>query len=114
MAHSFFTLFNVFCVVIQAINLIHRKAQPVSQTSVAIKGKSTQSKHCIGKIPRPNYFYMHKYCNFSDSGCSAKKLLQRTFHDKIIYTRLAFILYVEILFNSKRWRFLNNRNEVCS
>lgn len=112
MAHSFCTLFNMFCMVIQAINSIHRKAQPVSQTSVVIKGKRTQSKHCTGKTPKLNYFYMHKCCDFFQSGCSTEKLLQSSIHDKIIYTRLAFILGVEVLFNSKR--FLNNQNEVCS
>lgn len=107
MTHFFFTLFNMFCVVIQAINLIHKKGQPVSQTSVAIKAKSTQSKYYTGKTSRPNDFYMDKYCDFSDSGCSTEKLLQITFHSKIIYTRLAFILYVEVLFNSKRQKVLN-------
>lgn len=39
----------MFYVVIQAIKLIHKKGQPVSQKPLAIKGKSTQSEHDIGK-----------------------------------------------------------------
>lgn len=50
MTDSFPTLFNMFCVVIQAINFIHKKGQPISQKSLAIKGKSTQAECDMGKI----------------------------------------------------------------
>lgn len=45
MTHSSLTLFNMFCVVIQAINLIHKKGQTAPQKSLAVKGKSTQTEH---------------------------------------------------------------------
>jgi len=106
MTHSFLTLFNMFCVVIQAINLIHKKNQPISHRSLAIKGKSTQSECDIGKTSWPRNFYTHKYCGNQISWLwtfswksPLHKLLQTTLHSKIIYTRLACILDIEVLSN---------------